>query len=293
MKFLYGLDLSEEFSFATPRKGLIGWIRKDLPEDLFLYFIRDPERFIEDPSSRILKNGQKVQVIRLTLKTHHGRAHNVIIKRFRHPSLVRRLAFFLFPSPASRCLKGASVLGSNGIPTAVPLAALEHRNWKDLGISYYVAEEIADSQSLSVFWGDVLPTLSMNRSVKERRKILGEVAGLFHKLHSRGIYHQDLKGTNILVRVEDSDQCRCVLVDVDGVSKKNRLSWRKRIKNLVQLNRTLGKHLNLREKAFFLKYYADKFSLTKSDRKALVRRVFTVTQESNLRSNRKRAKRKL
>jgi len=157
--------MTDEFMYTCSETGLIGWIRKDLQRDLFTDFIRDPKSFLEDPLSQILKKGQKGQVIRRILKTDHGKAHNVIIKRFRHPSLFRRLAFFLFPSPASRCLKGASVLGSNGIPTAVPLAVLEHRNWKDLGISYYVAEEIADSQSLSVFWGDVLPTLSMGRSV--------------------------------------------------------------------------------------------------------------------------------
>lgn len=285
--------MTDEFMYTCSETGLVGWIRRDLQGDLFANFIRDPERFLKDPLSRILKNGKKVQVFQRTLKTDQGSAQNVIIKRFYHPSVLRRLMFFVIPSPSLRCLEGASLLGSNGIPTAVPLAALEHRNWKGLGISYYVAEEIADSQSLSVFWGDVLPTLSMGRSVKGRRKILEELAGLFYKLHSRGIYHQDLKGTNILIRVEDSDQYRCVLVDVDGVSKKTRLSWRKRVKNLVQLNRTLGKRLNLREKAFFLKYYADKFSLTRSDRKALVRRVFTVTQKSDLRSNRKRAKGKL
>ncbi len=285
--------MTDEFMYTCSETGLVGWIRRDLQGDLFANFIRDPERFLEDPLSRILKNGKKVQVFKRTLKTDQGRAQNVIIKRFRHPSLFRRLAFFLFPSPASRCLKGASLLGSNGIPTAVPLAALEHRNWKDLGISYYVAEEIADSEALSVSWSDVLPTVSMDRNVKERRKILGEVADLFHKLHSRGIYHQDLKGSNILVRAEGSGRYRCALVDVDGVSKRNRLSWRKRVKNLVQLNRSLGKRLNLRDKAFFLKYYADLFSLSRTERKALVRKVFAVTQKSDLRSKRKRAGRKL
>lgn len=285
--------MTDEFMYTCSETGLAGWIRKDLQGDHFGNFFRDPERFLKDPSSQILKNGQKVQVIRRTLNTDKGKVHNVIIKRFCYPSVFRRLMYFLIPSPASRCLKGASVLESNGIPTAVPLAALEHRNWKDLGISYYVAEEIADSHPLSVFWGDVLPTLSMNRSVKERRKILGEVAGLFHKLHSRGIYHQDLKGSNILVQAEGSDHYRCTLVDVEGVTKRNRLSWRKRVKNLVQLNRTLGKRLNLTDKAFFLKYYADLFSLSRQERKTLAQRVLSLSRKEDLRSLRKRAKRNL
>ncbi len=291
MKFLYGLDRSEEFSFVTPRKGLIGWIRKDLPEDLFLYFIRDPEGVFHDPSSKPLKDGPRTKVVKQTLTGRGGLTRDVVIKRFHYSSFWRRLASCFFASRATRSLEGALVLESAGVDTAIPLAAFEYRDWENLGTSYCISEEVKNSQSLPAFWKDISAVSSKERAFRERREVLREVAFHFYRLHSREIYHQDLKGGNILIRRSDTGKWRCFFIDVDGVWRNRRLSQSKKVKNLAQLYRTLGKLLNITNKVFFLKCYAELFSLSRQERKTLAQRVMSLSRKEDLRSLRKRVKR--
>ncbi|MFQ5849121.1 MAG: lipopolysaccharide kinase InaA family protein [Candidatus Binatia bacterium] len=288
MRFLSGLECAGEFTFIPPSKELSGWIRKDLPEDLLTDFIRDPDRFLDDPSSQIFKNESKIQVIKRTLKGRGGATRDVVIKRFHYSSVIRRLGFFFFSSPAVRCLKGALVLKSDGIDTALPVVALEYRSWGRIGTSYYVADEIVNSESLLAFCRDVLPTLSRGKGVEKKRQILKEVASLFHKLHSRGIYHQDLKGSNILIGGDSGGERQYFLVDVGGVWKSRRLPWSKRVKNLAQLCRTLGRWMNIRDTLFFLKQYSDYCSLSKDDRKGLTRKVLVDSKNWKIRSPRNR-----
>jgi hypothetical protein len=82
------------------------------------------------------------------------------------------------------------------------------------------------------------------------------VAGLFQKLHAQQIYHGDLKDANILVAARcDSRSTELFLLDLDGVRRYTRLGQRRRIKNLVQLYRTLGRSVPPPQRLFFLKCY--------------------------------------
>jgi tRNA A-37 threonylcarbamoyl transferase component Bud32 len=173
------------------------------------------------------------------------------------------------------------------------LAVFEWRDWKRLGTSYCISEEVRDSQSLPAFWQDIPIVSSKERVSQERREVLREVASHFYRLHSRDIYHQDLKGENILIRKSGTGEWQCFFIDVDGVRKSRRLSQSKKVKNLAQLYRTLGKRLNITNKMFFLKCYGELFSLSRQDRKTLAQRVLSMSRKEDLRSQRKRAKRNL
>jgi serine/threonine protein kinase len=189
-------------------------------------------------------------------------------------------------------LQGALLLKGKGFDTARPFAALEHRGWRNTGISYYVAEEVADGQSLSAFWRDVVPTFSSETAPDKKRQILTVVASLFHRLHSQGIYHGDLKGSNILIRERDEGTWQCFLVDVDSVRKRRRLSWIRRIKNLVQLCNSAGRYFDVGEKTFFLNHYADLFHLPSDRRKTLASKVLSMSREWETVSLRKPGKQK-
>lgn len=290
MKPLSGLEQGGEFNYVPPRRGLSGWIRKDLPEGLLADFIPDPEAFFREPSVRFLKKGSKSQVVQHTLTAGEGKAWEVIIKRVQYRALWRRLCFFLLPSPAVRSLRSAVLLKAWGILTPPPLAALEWRDWRRVGTSYYFVEEVEASQSLPTLWMDAPPTFSRKEVFKEKRRILRSLATLFHRLHSRGIYHQDLKAGNILIRNSGSDGWLFYLIDIDGVRKCRRLSWFKRVKNLVQMYRTFGEHLSVNEKAVFLKYYSDLFSLPVDRRKAIAGKVLSGNKKWRKSSLRQRAK---
>jgi len=275
---MYWIERAGEFTFIGPTRGLAGWIRKDLPKGLLANFICDPESVFNDPSLAFLKKKPKAQVIKQTLRVGDGRTWNVIIKRACYGSLWRRFGFLFFSSPAVRSLENALMLKGWGICTPSPLAALECRDWRHIGTSYYLTEEVEGSQSLPTLWLDAPSSFSREDIFREKRQILKSLAFLFHQLHSRGIYHQDLKGGNILIRKSGSEKWQCYLIDIDGVWKCGRLSWFRRIKNLVQLYRTFGEHLNVKEKALFFKYYSDLFYLRRDRRKAIAGKVLSMNE---------------
>jgi hypothetical protein len=77
-------------------------------------------------------------------------------------------------------------------------------------------------------------------------------------LHGAAIYHNDLKDANIIaVPVSNGRLETFYLLDLDGVKRFTNLSERHRMKNLVQINRTLGKHLTRSERWCFLNYYLE------------------------------------
>ena len=133
---------------------------------------------------------------------------------------------------------------------------------------------VAGGESLRVLWQRTLPALPRAATIRKRMQVLRDVAVLFHELHSSGIYHQDLKGTNILLREDKVNQShRFFLVDVGEVRQQRSVPWKGRIRNLVQMCQIPGRFWLLRERRFFLKSYADRCGLSKAGRKALVHEV--------------------
>src|SRR5204863_3184173 len=81
------------------------------------------------------------------------------------------------------------------------------------------------------------------------------LAQIFHNLHSHGIYHNDLKDANILAVDRSEGTVRFFLLDLEGVKRYAPLSEKRRVKNLVQLHRTLGRYLRQTDRLIFLKWY--------------------------------------
>jgi serine/threonine protein kinase len=209
---------------------------------------------------------------------------NVIIKRFHYRTGLRRLAFSLFQSPALRCLRGALLLKSKGILVPAPLAALEFRNWKNLGTSYYVSEEICDSHSLKEFWRLAVRPLPRKKRPGVRRAILRNLARLLAELHSMNIYHRDLKTSNILVQGGEGAERRFFLVDLDRVQERSRLPLSKRVNNLLQVRRRGPRP---REQIYFFLRYAERCCPSKKDAKALTRRILARSRRTEARLQRK------
>lgn len=270
-------SMLDDFRFVS-EKGLAGWIHKNISADMLRPLLDDPEGFLNVSNSQILRNKPKTKVVKQSLDTQGVGKRDVVIKRFQYPSLWRRIAFLFLSSPALRSLRASLLLIEHGIGTPSPLAALHHRGLKGGGTSYYITEEIKDGKSLDAFWAYTVSARPRKESLRERLQVLNEVAALFSRLHSYGIYHRDLKGANILIRKQGESVWQCLLVDTGDVCKKKRLAWARRVKNLVQLLRTFGQHLNVRERVYLIKRYADLLSLQRDRRTALVNRLLSESQ---------------
>jgi tRNA A-37 threonylcarbamoyl transferase component Bud32 len=238
--------------------------------------MRLPELLLH-PACKTIKSEKKIKVVRLplrigrTITSVYVKQHNALF--FRH-----RLGSLFCASAALRALSGAATLLQEGYATARPIAAVEYRRRGILVKSFYLAEEIAGARTITNYWREhVLSLKGMERHLK-RWTVLRALAGLLKSLHAKGIYHNDLKASNILVRDKGaSTDVVFSLIDLQGVKKCFHVSQRRRIKNLAQLNRTLGNYLSRTERLFFIKSYGGDQSYDRNKKRSLIRNILEET----------------
>jgi len=254
--------LFPDFVFQKQGKAAI-WANPKLLANINLDLIANPDRLFACPDCEVVKDQLKVKVGRITL-TIDGVATGIYVKRYNAFSTRYRIASLVLSSGAVKALRGAGVLSQAGISTGKPLAAVELRSGGMLKGSFFVTEEIRAGKTADDYWQNNLMPIKGAEGFKHRRKFLKSLAELFSQLHRLGIYHNDLKDANILVTANVAGSESFVLLDLEGVRGFRYLSMRRRVKNLVQINRTLGKFLSQTEKLHFLNWYLRRDSGDKS-----------------------------
>jgi serine/threonine protein kinase len=243
---------------------------------------RSPD-LLREKECKIIKSERKIIIVRLPLEIE-GKIKSVYIKQHNVLSFARRLASIFFASAAMRSVSGAVTLLERGYATAAPVAVVEYRRWGLLIKSLHFSEEILGAKSVDCFWRD---DLALQRGVpgySRRRLFLKSLARLFSSLHENGIYHNDLKASNILV-VNRGTVFDAIfsLIDLQGLRKCLFVSRRRRIKNLAQLNRTLGVHLTRTEKLYFFKTYGGDHLFKRRSKRHLIRCILEETSRQIVR----------
>jgi tRNA A-37 threonylcarbamoyl transferase component Bud32 len=253
MTFLFGFSVPPSFRASVVKEFMqiylkkghkSGWV-KDGFEGLF---DEDLDALFHSPDSTIIKDQERIKVCKVGWN-----GEDIYIKRYNPYSIWSRVEGTLTGSKALRSWKGAMILSESGFNTAEPLAAIECKRLGLPGESFYVTKEIKDSRISVYYYREEF--LEKKGSVRKRRAFLRSLAGLFRDLHEKGIYHNDLKDYNILV-TDDAPNRRFYLLDLEGVRKFKVLSLNRKVKNLVQIYRTLGEHLSRPDKVSFFKEYA-------------------------------------
>ena len=249
------------------------WIDRACVEQAFLHRLTDADRLFAEPDCQIIKDQRKIKVGRLTLPIA-GRSRTIFVKRYNAFSLRYKLASPFIQSGAFRSLRGAAILRAAEIPIALPVAAVENRRGGALTKSFYLSEEIAGGETVDAYWRGRLLGARGRDGFNLRRRFLAELARLIKTLHAAQIYHNDLKDANILAAAGHVEtDIRLFLLDLDGVASLTQLSERRKVKNLVQVNRTLGRYLRRPEKLFFLKNYLGSAFAERSFRRRLMESV--------------------
>jgi len=246
------------------------WIDRACVEQAFLDRLTDADKMFAEPGCQIIKDQRKIKVGRLTLPLA-GRSRTIFVKRYNSFSLRYKLASPFIQSGAFRSLRGAAILRAAEIPTARPVAAVENRRGGALTKSFFLSEEIAGGETVDAYWRGRLLGAKGPQGIALRRRFLAELAQLFKTLHAAQIYHDDLKDANILAAADGGESgLRLFLLELEGVAGLAQLSARRKVKNLVQINRTLGRYLRRPEKVFFLKNYLGSGFAERSSRRRLM-----------------------
>jgi hypothetical protein len=262
--------------FILEKRGSLSiHVVQTLAQELLPSIAADPDHFFHLAGCEIIKDQRKIKVARLKLKIQ-GEAKTVYLKRYNAFSWRYRFGSIFQSSGAVRSLRGAVILSESGIPTVRPLAAVDSRSWGMLNGSFFLSEEIENGKTADAYWREELLTMKGKEGIRRRKRFVGAIGELFRCLHQRDVYHNDLKDANILVRPDFSGGAeQFYLLDLEGIRRYRKLNRRRQIKNLVQINRTLGKYLRVIDKLRFLEsYLGPSFSnrIDKRDWVASVRR---------------------
>ena len=266
--------------FVLYQRGTLSiTVIRPLAEDSIVRMLADPDHLFALPGCQIVKDQRKIKIARIEVEIG-GALKTVYLKRYNAFSWRYRLVSLFKSSGALRSWKGAGILADSAIRTARPLAAVDSRSWGMLNGSFFLSEEVKAGKTADAYWRDNLLTLSGKEGIVKRRNFLQGLGELFHCLHSKNVYHNDLKDANILVSADAGAGAeQFFLLDLEGIRRYRKLNRRRRIKNLVQLNRTLGKYLRAADKARFLKSYLGPAFTDRFEKRIRVGRVLNQSRK--------------
>jgi hypothetical protein len=196
--------------------------------------VNDPGRLSE---ARVLKTSKTVEVLEVRVPLIPGsRPFKVICKQSKVNGIKDSLIGFWRPSAASRNFNKAQALQSHNIVTALPLAFMENRTAR---LSWLVTGFLEDVIDLDAYALTILSRAGAMVRRDRRNKIITSIGNLFLGLESAGLYHRDMKASNILLAnaVNSTKPPRACIVDLDGLEKSR--PWRSKWKPIVRLAASL------------------------------------------------------
>jgi len=136
--------------------------------------------------------------------------------------------------------------------------------------------EAAPGISLAVYLNGVRPGPAFPEVVHRQRdtlKLLGAEVG---RLHQAGFFHTELRTSNVYVHLLPDGTARFTFIDNEGTRRFTRLPWRRRVKNLAQLNMD-HPHLSRTDRMRVFTAYLAATGL-QAERRRLVRDVISRTE---------------
>ncbi len=201
------------------------------------------------------------------------------IKHFLVPDWRTRLRQWLRRSKGRNEARRARYLDDLRVPTIVPLAVGERRRFGFVMDNYLLTEEVDGASPLDRFLETVLPTMSEPRQRRVRLGLVDRLAELIAHLHDRGVLHQDFHQGNLMVRLDEGDQVRLTLIDLDALRFRDRpVVDAEAVRNLSLLHHAFWMQSRRAERLRFLQGYEAHRSSSGLGRRALARRVERVTR---------------
>jgi 3-deoxy-D-manno-octulosonic acid kinase len=221
-------------SFSLIKKGNVFILLKDEYKEAAL------KQGVDDLRTFLKKSRQ-------TSHYHRGRAlhpclplednKRMVLRQYLHGGLLRAITgkLYCFGARSFRELALTEEIRSSGIPTIPAIGAIHHRIFYPFYRAYFLSLEVPRAIDLIQYFNDFgVPPSRENLS--SRRKTIRSAGLLIRKFHQAGFFHSDLQLKNILLA---GDQL--LLIDFDRSYRKSKLSIRKRVRNLLRLNRSVEK----------------------------------------------------
>ncbi len=270
-----------------PQASTISGIPAENFREVVVRTIRNHIKILDTKVGRILKNAPETSVTIVETRE----AAVFCVKQFNDRGLAHRIKGVFRKPQGTRTFHNGSHLISHGIPAATPLALARKRYKGLVSIEWVIMECMVNFQELDRY---LLRKFEQGWSKEELKCAVRQFGRFVGSMHSKGIFHSDLKTCNIMVsedlmkdHAEKGSECstsgeesvslRFCLLDYDDVKFFGNIPMRKRVKNLAQIFLSTPSLLNKVERMRFLDEYALHAGLRGSDRKRLAQDVMRKT----------------
>jgi tRNA A-37 threonylcarbamoyl transferase component Bud32 len=164
-----------------------------------------------------------------------------------------------------------------GINTPLPQALVERKIGPLVVESFLITQWLSGARELNDYITH-LGQKSVSPSVKHA--FITSLAETVRDLHEKGVYHADLKSTNILVQEQADSAWRFSFIDLDRVACKATLSFYERANNLAQINASVARLVTAKERLKFFSVYAKGTELFR-ERKKYYREILKISRAKN------------
>lgn len=172
------------------------------------------------------REGEILHSGRNTVKRFFHEGQEWIVKRYKRPHLIQRVAYTFFrKSKAERAFRYAERLQSLGFLTPDGVACIELQANGLLCDSYFVSTACHDPAVMQ----------RLPKTGDYDREMADRLATYIAELHGKGVLHGDLNLNNILFRIDEGGACRFTLIDTNRTRFLATPSRRECIDNLKRI----------------------------------------------------------
>ena len=254
------LKESTEFSIEKER-GVHVYHRRDFPLDRLGKVLEEHLQGVKEKPSMLAKYSPEIVVS--ILKDGENR---ICVKQFRYPRFWDVFKeHFRRPKGRKAWLAGNG-LKARGIPSLLPLAFVETKNWFGWEEAFLVMEAHEMGREMDRYMLEGL------KDFRRRRlfiKAFGRWLSHFHKMN---IYHQDMKTCNLLIS-EKGENWDFHLLDLEDVRLDERVDEGKLFKNLLQLNTSTPRLFTRVDRFRFFREYLKSNPIVKEEKIFLKRLI--------------------
>ncbi|MDR2388876.1 MAG: lipopolysaccharide kinase InaA family protein [Tannerellaceae bacterium] len=193
------------------------------------YNYKEFNHFVRNLPARFAEEGESFYKERNEVKLFYVGDRKIVVKSFKVPHCLNRLAYTFFRSSKARRSYDYSLeIIARGFHAPAPIAYIETFEMGLLKNSYYISEYTGGVTMRKEF-SFIYPY------TKEKTATLLAFAAFTARLHDAGIYHRDYSNGNILYTKKENEAFHFELVDVNRV-QFCRVNWEKGCKSFRRLD---------------------------------------------------------
>lgn len=248
-----------------------GWVKEELINLLPPNFFHDPVPSVEKMGRKVVTESRWRWAGLFTLP----RGENVFLKRDQTKGWTEILKYLVFPSKGRKEWFIAYQLRKRNLNVPKPLGWMERVRGAAVKESYYLSEGIGEGVSLAEVT-DIL----------KEKKISTELVKLVIRMHSSGLFHQDLHAGNFLWDGE-----AFFLTDLHRARLHNSLSLNQRLWNLSHLFHSLRSIWGKKDQLQFLEKYFEEDSIHFRKKEKYLQKIYSWMDRLQKRQWKSRTKR--